>query len=144
MIYEVANGDFEIFRRIRFEEHRVAPCPECALRSGCKRRVAGHGKYRDVRGRRMLPQATSQLKAVNTGNVQIDDDHVGHVFHEAFERLEPIVRLDDAEARLSEPFRVHQTALVVVFNEQNAWARNLSCRELPRPQYRTGLHQPAL
>lgn len=122
LVHEAANGDFEILRRVRFEEYRVTPGPQCALRSGGKRSITGDGEYRDVRGPRVLPQAPRELEAVDPGNVQIGDDHVGRILHSTLERLKAIVRLNDAEPRVSEPFRVHQAAFVVVFDEQNAWA----------------------
>ena len=67
-------------------------------------------------------QAASQFEPVDAGYVQIRYDDVGDAFESAFERLQPVMGLFDAETRLGQPFGIQLTTGAVVFDEQDAWS----------------------
>jgi hypothetical protein len=119
---QIPHSGLELLGGAGLLEHEIAAR---ALRaSGIRRegRIPGDGENGHATRSRILFEPAGQLESIDPGNVQIGDHDVGKRFERPFERLKSVVRLMDAEARLSQPLRVQSAAVAVVFNQQHAGA----------------------
>src|SRR3954469_6168260 len=61
---ETTDGGFQIFRRTRLRQHRVASGATRSFRIRRERRVARHRKHGNITGARILLETTSQFETV--------------------------------------------------------------------------------
>lgn len=114
---EAGDGGLEVLRGAWLRQHGVAAGAAGPLGLRRERRVAGHRKDGHVAQSCVALDPPRELEPVDPGNVQVGDDDVGPQFLRAFERLEPVVSLLDAEPRRPEPVGVQTSPVSVILNQ---------------------------
>jgi hypothetical protein len=81
-----------------------------------ERRIAGHREDRDALGAWVGLESASQFVAVDSWNVEVGENGVRTKVERPFQRLESVVGLLDAKARMMQPLGEQESAVLIVLD----------------------------